>query len=93
MYDLTHLYLDLLESLPHEKVTLLGFSFGGWLAAEIAAACCHRIDRLILVDAFGIKLGDRETAGHRRCVQHHPGRGARREAGTIRRASHPISMP
>jgi pimeloyl-ACP methyl ester carboxylesterase len=60
-YDLVHLYLDLLHALPHEKVTVLGFSFGGWLAAEMAAACCHRIDRLILVDPFGIKLGDRES--------------------------------
>ena len=56
-----HLYLDLLEALPYEKVTLLGFSFGGWLAAEIAAACCHRLERLILVDPLGIKLGDRES--------------------------------
>jgi pimeloyl-ACP methyl ester carboxylesterase len=62
VYDLTRLYLDVLEALPHDKVTLIGFSFGGWLAAEIAAACCHRIDRLVLVDALGIKLGDRETA-------------------------------
>lgn len=61
VYDLVHLYLDLLEALPHEKVTLMGFSFGGWLAAEIAATCCHRIQRLILVDPFGIKLGGRET--------------------------------
>ncbi len=61
VYDLVHLYLDLLEALPHEKITLVGCSFGGWLAAEIAAACCHRLDRLILVDAFGIKLGDRES--------------------------------
>jgi pimeloyl-ACP methyl ester carboxylesterase len=42
-------------------VTLLGFSFGGWLAAEIAATCCHRLQRLILVDPLGIKLGDRES--------------------------------
>jgi pimeloyl-ACP methyl ester carboxylesterase len=62
VYDLARLYLDLLEALPHDKVTLVGFSFGGWLAAEIAAMCCHRIDRLVLVDALGIKLGDRETA-------------------------------
>jgi pimeloyl-ACP methyl ester carboxylesterase len=61
VYDLVHLYLDLLETLPHEKVTLLGFSFGGWLAAEIAAACSHRLNRLILVDPLGIKLGDRES--------------------------------
>src|SRR5580704_2590000 len=38
-----------------------GASFGGWLAAEIAASCPHRLDRLVLVDALGIKLGDRET--------------------------------
>jgi pimeloyl-ACP methyl ester carboxylesterase len=62
VYDLVHLYLDLLESMPQEKVTLLGFSFGGWLAAEMAAACCHRVEKLILVDPVGIKLGDRETA-------------------------------
>src|SRR4051812_13620685 len=61
VYDLVHLYLDLLEALPHEKVTLLGFSFGGWLAAEIAAASCHRLQRLILVDPLGIKLGHRES--------------------------------
>jgi pimeloyl-ACP methyl ester carboxylesterase len=62
IYDLTRLYLDLLEALPHDQVTLIGFSFGGWLAAEIAATCCHRIDRLVLVDPLGIKLGGRETA-------------------------------
>ena len=68
IYDLTRLYLDVLEALPHDralphdKVTLIGCSFGGWLAAEIAATCCHRINRLVLVDPFGIKLGDRETA-------------------------------
>jgi pimeloyl-ACP methyl ester carboxylesterase len=61
IYDLVHLYLDLLETLPHETVTLMGFSFGGWLAAEIAAASCHRLARLILVDPLGIKLGDRES--------------------------------
>ena len=61
MYDLVHLYLALLEQLPYEKVTLMGFSFGGWLAAEIAAASCHRIANLILVDPVGIKLGGPET--------------------------------
>ena len=61
VYDLVHLYLDLLEQLPHEGVTLMGLSFGGWLAAEIAAARSSRVERLILVDAVGIKVGDRET--------------------------------
>jgi len=61
VYDLVHLYLDLLNTLPYEKVTVMGCSFGGWLAAELAVTCCHRIDRLVLVDAFGIKISDRET--------------------------------
>lgn len=61
VYDLVHLYLDLLESLPFEAVTLVGLSFGGWLAAEIAAARAPRVRRLVLVDAVGIKVSDRET--------------------------------
>ncbi len=61
MYDLVHLYLDLLDTLPYEKVILMGLSFGGWLAVEMAVKSCHRIDRLILVDALGIKISDRET--------------------------------
>jgi pimeloyl-ACP methyl ester carboxylesterase len=61
VYDLVHLYLDILDALPYERVTLMGLSFGGWLAAEIAVKCCHRLDRLVLVDAFGIKISDRET--------------------------------
>ena len=62
VYDLVHLYLALLDELAHQTVTLIGFSFGGWLAAEVAAACGHRIDQLVLVDALGIKISDRETA-------------------------------
>jgi pimeloyl-ACP methyl ester carboxylesterase len=61
VYDLVHLYLDVLDQFPHDKVTLLGLSFEGWLAAEVAVAYGHRLDRLILVDAVGIKIGDRET--------------------------------
>ena len=61
VYDLVHLYLEVLESLPGEKATLVGFSFGGWLAAELAVACSHRIDKLVLVDPVGIKISDRET--------------------------------
>jgi pimeloyl-ACP methyl ester carboxylesterase len=57
MYDLVHLYLAVLDELPYDKVALLGLSFGGWLAAEIAAASCHRLSKLVLVDPVGIKLG------------------------------------
>jgi pimeloyl-ACP methyl ester carboxylesterase len=62
VYDLVHLYREFLDRLPDGKITLVGASFGGWLAAEIAASCPHRLDRLVLVDALGIKLADRETS-------------------------------
>jgi pimeloyl-ACP methyl ester carboxylesterase len=61
IYDLVHCYLALLDALPYDKLTLMGFSFGGWLAAEIAVKATRRIDKLVLVDALGIKISDRET--------------------------------
>ncbi len=61
IYDLVHLYLALIDELPYEKIALLGLSFGGWLAAEVAVACSHKLAKLVLVDPVGIKLGDRET--------------------------------
>ena len=62
VYDLVHLYRALIDSMPDERISLVGASFGGWLAAEIAAACGHRLDRLVLIGALGIKVSDRETA-------------------------------
>ena len=61
VYDLVHFYLDFLDALPHEKLTVIGLSFGGWLAAELAVKCRHRLEGLVLVDALGIKVSDRET--------------------------------
>ena len=61
VYDLVHLTLDLIEGLPSERVSLIGFSFGGWLAAEVAVKCGHRLDKLVLVDPLGLKLGGRES--------------------------------
>jgi pimeloyl-ACP methyl ester carboxylesterase len=61
VYDLVHLYLEFLDTLPKGPLMLMGLSFGGWLAAEIAVKAGRRIERLILVDALGIKVSDRET--------------------------------
>ena len=60
IYDLVHLYLSLIDELPCDKLVLMGLSFGGWLAAEIAVACSHKLSKLILVDPVGIKIGGRE---------------------------------
>ena len=76
VYDLVHLYLDLLETLPHEKVTLLGFSFGGWLAAEIAATCCHRLRTTDPGRSPRHQARRSREPRHPRSVQHRAGRGA-----------------
>ena len=60
IYDLVHTYLAVLDVLAAEKVVLVGMSFGGWIAAEVAVAGHPKLDRLVLVDPFGIKLGSRE---------------------------------
>jgi pimeloyl-ACP methyl ester carboxylesterase len=60
MYDLVNLYLDVLDHLPDGEVAVAGFGFGGWIAAELAVAGHPRLQRLILVDAVGIKIGGRE---------------------------------
>ena len=62
IYDLVHLQRALLDAIPGERITLVGLSFGGWLAAEVAAQGHPRLARLVLVDPVGIKIGDRETA-------------------------------
>jgi pimeloyl-ACP methyl ester carboxylesterase len=60
MYDLVQLYLAILDAIPSDDVTVIGFSFGGWIAAELAVANPKRLGRLILVDPVGIKLSGRE---------------------------------
>jgi len=59
MYDLVQLYREILDALP-AKAVVIGFSFGGWIAAEVAAGGHPKLDRLVLVDPVGIKLGGRE---------------------------------
>ena len=58
--DLVFLYLDFLDHLDLQEVVLIGFSLGGWIAAEIAIRNDSRLSQLILVDAVGVKVGGRE---------------------------------
>src|SRR5262249_55419372 len=58
--DLAYFYLDLMEALDLREAVVAGISFGGWIAAEIAIKSTERISHLVLADAVGIKLGDRE---------------------------------
>lgn len=54
MDDLAFHYLDLLDSLSDESVSVVGHSFGGWLAAELAVRERGRVDRLALVNPMGL---------------------------------------
>jgi pimeloyl-ACP methyl ester carboxylesterase len=60
MGDVAHFYLALMRSMGLEGVPIVGFSMGGWLAAEIAAMCPSAVKGLVLVGAVGIKpkVGD-----------------------------------
>jgi pimeloyl-ACP methyl ester carboxylesterase len=58
--DLAYFYLDVMDALDLREVILVGISFGGWIAAEIAVKSTERISHLVLADAVGIKVGDRE---------------------------------
>lgn len=57
MDDVAYIYLDLLERLGLERVTVVGFSLGGWIAAEMATKDDARFAKLVLVDPLGIKVG------------------------------------
>jgi pimeloyl-ACP methyl ester carboxylesterase len=55
--DVSYYMLDLIDTLGLKDVTVVGFSFGGWIAAEMATKNASAIARLVLVDAYGIKVG------------------------------------
>ena len=60
LQDLIYLYLDLMDALELNDAVMMGFSFGGWTAAELAVISTARVSKLIPVDAVGVKVGGRE---------------------------------
>jgi len=54
--DLAFLYLELIEQLGLRDPMLLGASFGGWVAAEVALLGRELISRLVLVDPIGLRI-------------------------------------
>ena len=78
IFDIVNLYAAFLDALPYDKVTLLGCSFGGWLACELAVRSCHNIARLVLVDTVGVKISDRETPDITDVFNTHPDEVRRR---------------
>lgn len=59
--DLSYFYLDLLDQLDLRDLTVVGVSLGAWIAAEIAVKSTARMARLVMANAVGVKVGDRET--------------------------------
>jgi pimeloyl-ACP methyl ester carboxylesterase len=59
--DLSYFYLDALDQLDLRDLTVVGVSLGAWIAAEIAVKSTARMARLVMANAVGIKVGDRET--------------------------------
>lgn len=49
-------YLDLFDELGLVQFDLVGFSLGGWMAAEFAVAHGHRLRKLVLVATAGLPV-------------------------------------
>jgi pimeloyl-ACP methyl ester carboxylesterase len=53
--DLSRFYLWIVEALGVSRATLAGHFIGGWLAAEMAVVAPQMVDRLLLIDAAGVR--------------------------------------
>lgn len=58
--DIAFVYAELVEQLG-EPLTLVGASFGGWIAAQLAVTHPAMFAAVVLVSPLGIKTRDRET--------------------------------
>lgn len=77
-YDLVNLYLSVLDAIPAARIDIIGFSFGGWIAAELAVAGHAKLRRLVLADAVGIKIGARDQRDIAHFFNTHPAELGRR---------------
>jgi len=55
--DIAHIYLELMDRMDLKRIDLVGFSIGGWIAAEIATKVPERLVRLALIGPVGVKTG------------------------------------
>lgn len=56
--DLAATYTALLEELDLTDVTVVGNSFGGWVAAEMALLNSPRVSSVVIVDGVGVEVKD-----------------------------------
>jgi pimeloyl-ACP methyl ester carboxylesterase len=55
MHDYVMHYMELFDQLKLDRVNLVGFSMGGWIAARLATEFGHRINKLALVAPAGLR--------------------------------------
>jgi pimeloyl-ACP methyl ester carboxylesterase len=55
--DIAHIYLELMDRLSLARTDVVGFSIGGWIAADIATKVPERLNRLVLIGPVGVKTG------------------------------------
>ena len=53
--DLAGVYLQVIDDLNIDNIKLVGFSMGGWLAAEMAVMDPGKFSKLVLVGPMGVK--------------------------------------
>ena len=54
--DLVYHYLDVMDRLGLERPAIVGHSFGGWVAAEIAVHSPERVGALVLLSPVGLRI-------------------------------------
>ncbi|GGU23210.1 alpha/beta fold hydrolase [Lentzea flava] len=54
--ELARYYVTMLDELGLTDVTVLGNSFGGWLAAEIALCASPRVTSAVIVNGIGVEV-------------------------------------
>ena len=55
--DIAHIYLELMDSLGLTRTDVVGWSIGGWIAADLATKVPERLERLVLIGPVGVKTG------------------------------------
>ncbi len=58
LWDLILLYEELINQLNIDQTVVIGHSYGGMIAAELAAHLRNRISKLVLVDSLGLWLNE-----------------------------------
>jgi pimeloyl-ACP methyl ester carboxylesterase len=59
--DLAYFYLDVLDHFDLNDVTMVGFSLGGWIAAEILVKDSSRVSKLVLGAPLGLRTQEKRA--------------------------------